>query len=189
MSCLRTYYGKEYGKEKASLVSGSSTNTVYSSKWPFFASLHFLRDNITPRKTVSTTVLEVIDENCSNPIDTSQEASISTTEFGNTNEMKSLFNTSNPPTSTKTKRKLHMSLEDDLLATCLQELKKPKVENCDADTSFGQYVINQLQKIPDGYAKEMLKLEIQQSILKVMLPSPVSVRRQPFSTIEMNDLQ
>ena len=187
MSCLRTYYGKEYGKEKASLVSGSGTNTVYSSKWPFFASLHFLRDNITPRKTVSTTILEVIDEN--NPIDTSQEASTPTTEFGNTDEIKSIFNTSNPPTSSKSKRKLQMSLEDDLLATCLQELKKPKVESCDADASFGQYVINQLQKIPDGYAKEMLKLEIQQSILKVMLPSPVSVRRQPFSTIEMSDLQ
>lgn len=79
------------------------------------------------------------------------------------------------------------STQDELLTTCLKELKRHKtVTNSDADTAFGQYITNQLHKIPDGYAKEMLKLDIQQSIVKVMLPTPA---RQPFSTISFSDLE
>lgn len=65
-------------------------------------------------------------------------------------------------------------------------MKRPKENVIDANTAFGQYVSQQMKKIPEGYAKEMLKIEIQQSILKVMLP--VS---QPFSnlvTIAIDDL-
>ena len=49
-------------------------------------------------------------------------------------------------------------------------MKRPKEDVTDADIVFGQYVSRQLKKIPEGYAKEMLKIEIQQSIVKVMLP-------------------
>ena len=63
MAWLRTYYGREIGKEKASRTSGKGGNEVYNSKWPFFHMLHFLRDNITPRKTQSTMQSIVIDEN------------------------------------------------------------------------------------------------------------------------------
>ena len=49
-------------------------------------------------------------------------------------------------------------------------MKCPKEDVNDADIVFGQYVSKQLKKIPEGYAKEMLKIEIQQSLLKVMLP-------------------
>lgn len=54
--------------------------------------------------------------------------------------------------------------------SCLEEMKRPKEDVTDADIVFGQYVSRQLKKIPEGYAKEMLKIEIQQSIVKVMLP-------------------
>ena len=49
-------------------------------------------------------------------------------------------------------------------------MKRPKEDVTDADIVFGQYVSRQLKKIPEGYAKVMLKIEIQQSIVKVMLP-------------------
>lgn len=101
-----------------------------------------------------------------------------------TSEIDCVFSTNNPPSS-KAKRKITRKLEDDLLTTCLNELKKPKPEesSSDGDTVFGQYIANQLRKIPDGYAKERLKIEIQQSIMKVMLQIP------PLSTIALSDLQ
>ena len=92
----------------------------------------------------------------------------------------SVFPIDNPP-SVKSKTKRALALEDEL-----QEMKRPKENVSDADTVFGQYVSKQLTKIPEGYAKEMLKMEIQQSILKVMLPVA-----QPLSnlvTIAIDDL-
>lgn len=72
-----------------------------------------------------------------------------------------------------------MSVEDDVLETCLKELKKPPINTPDdADTVFGQFFTKQMQRIPDGYAKENLRLEIQQLILKILLPQPPA--RQPF---------
>lgn len=99
-----------------------------------------------------------------------------------------VFQTNNPPYSSKSKRKKIHSIEDELLSTCLQELERPKPEasTSDADHTFGKYVTTLLRKIPDGLAKEMLKIDLQQCIIKVMIPTPVS---QPFSTIAFSDLE
>ena len=51
---LRTQYGKELGKVRASVASGAGTNRVYEPIWRFYDSLHFLRDSITPVKTKPT---------------------------------------------------------------------------------------------------------------------------------------
>lgn len=75
-----------------------------------------------------------------------------------------------PLTTLRKQKKRALAFEDELLSTCLQEMKRPKEDLTDADIVFGQYVSRQLKKIPEGYAKEMLKIEIQQSIVKVMLP-------------------
>lgn len=169
MATQQTYiYGKEIGKERGSKTSGKGTKDVYVSKWPFFTSLHFLRDNITPRKTSSN--LEIEDKE-NEEVDQEQPSQKATQQLMDD----SVFPTVNPP-SGKNKRKKTLALEDELLATCLQEIKRPKVEEVsDADIVFGQYVSKQLKKIPEGYAKEMLKIEIQQSIVKVMLPLGQSI--------------
>ena len=64
-----------------------------------------------------------------------------------------------------------MMKDDELMTACLQELKKPR-ESSDADTIFGKYIANQLSKIPEEYAKEMLKLGSEQSIMRVMISTP-----------------
>ena len=191
MACLRTYFGKEYGKEKASKTSGTGTKQVYTSKWPFFASLQFLRDNITPRKTSNIPeTSSVIGVKDAINIDSPEEnagASVCNDKENMTPELDSgncVFNVSNAP-SQKSKRKLQMMKEDELMTACLQELKKPR-ESSDADTIFGKYIANQLSKIPEGYAKEMLKLELQQSIMKVMNDIHTTaygacIFRQPFN--------
>lgn len=54
MKNLRTQYGKELGKVKASTSSGSGTIEVYIPTWKYYDQLHFLRDSITPVKTRPT---------------------------------------------------------------------------------------------------------------------------------------
>ena len=170
MSALRTYYGKEIGKERSSRTSGKGTKDVYVSKWHFFTSLHFLRDNITPRKTSSnmdTCISEEKENEAVGQDQPSQQATHHVSDDGS--DQGSVFPTNNPP-SVKNKKKRALAFEDELLSTCLEEMKRPKEDVTDADIVFGQYVSRQLKKIPEGYAKEMLKIEIQQSIVKVMLP-------------------
>ena len=56
MNTLRTYYSKELAKVRKSTVERSGMGTdelVPPSKWPHFQSMAFLRDSITPRKTIS----------------------------------------------------------------------------------------------------------------------------------------
>ena len=187
-SALRTYYGKEIGKERSSRTSGKGTKEVYVSKWPFFASLHFLRDNITPRKTSSNLDTDMSEEkeNEADVHNLSSQQAMQQLQVPNDGFVQeSVFPTDNPP-SVKKQKKRTIAMEDELLSTCLKEMKRPKENVSDADTAFGQYVSTQLKKIPEGYAKEMLKIEIQQSILKVMVPLS-----QPFSnlvTIAIDDL-
>ena len=186
MSALRTYYGKEIKKERSSRTSGKGTKDVYVSKWHFFADLHFLRDNITPRKTSSNLDTGMSEEKENEAVDQdqpSQQAAQQVPDDGSV--QRSVFPTYNPP-SVKNKKGRALAFEDELLSTCLQEIKRPKEDVTDADIVFKQYVSKQLKKIPEGYAKEMLKIDIQQSIVKVMLPVA-----QPFSnlvTIAFDDL-
>lgn len=58
LQSLRCYYAKELKKTKSSKKkSGSDTNEIYSSKWPYFTILDsFLREQITPRQSISTLV-------------------------------------------------------------------------------------------------------------------------------------
>ena len=55
INSLRMYYSKEMAKVRKSTVEWSGMGTdelVPPSKWPHFQSMAFLRDSITPRKTV-----------------------------------------------------------------------------------------------------------------------------------------
>ena len=62
LSKLRNYYGAERRKEENSKVSGSGTDSVYTSSWQFYASLHFFKDNLTPCTTVNNIEEELKDE-------------------------------------------------------------------------------------------------------------------------------
>ena len=83
LSALRTYYGKEIGKERSSRTSGKGTKEVYLSKWPFFASLHFLRDNITPRKTSSNLDTDMSEEKENEAVDHNLPSQQATEEVPN----------------------------------------------------------------------------------------------------------
>lgn len=179
MNSLRTYYGREVGKEKASRTSGKGTNDVYNSRWPFFNSLHFLRDNITPRKTISTISIPSSstspvppDEDCNLDV-MGLEAENSETTFGI--DLAQQLDTapmalSTPPSQAKRKRNAkEISVEDEVLECCLKELQqKTPTPRQSVDELFGSYVGRQLAKVPEGYGKENVKIKIQQLIVRAM---------------------
>jgi hypothetical protein len=86
------------------------------------------------------------------------------------NEVNGLYKVDNPP-STKSKRKKKLELEDELMASCLKEIKKPR-EETSADELWAKYIGQQLTKVPEGYQKELPKLEIQQLIVKAIHSAP-----------------
>ena len=103
MSALRTYCGKEIGKERGSKTSGKGTKDVYVSKWPFFASLHFLRDNITPRKTSSH--LDIDEEKENEAVDQDQSSQQGTQQVPDDSAVQgSVFPADNPPSVKKRER-------------------------------------------------------------------------------------
>jgi hypothetical protein len=57
------------------------------------------------------------------------------------------------------------------MASCLKEIKKPR-EETSADELWAKYIGQQLTKAPEGYQKELLKLEIQQFIVKAIHSAP-----------------
>ena len=58
ITSLRSYYGTEKWKEKASKASGAGTSNVYVSSWRFIDDLGVLNDNLIPRKSYSNIDLE-----------------------------------------------------------------------------------------------------------------------------------
>ena len=127
-SALRTYYGKEIGKERSSRTSGKGTKEVYVSKWPLFASLHVLRDNITPRKTSSNLDTEMSEEKENEAVVhnlSSQAGNVTILQVPNDGFVQeSVFPTDNPPSVKKTKTKQNkrtIAMEDELLSTPKRE--------------------------------------------------------------------
>ena len=50
---LRSYYGTEKRKEKASKSTIAGTSEFNTSTWKFIGELNFLNDNLAPRKSFS----------------------------------------------------------------------------------------------------------------------------------------
>ena len=60
ISSLRTYYSKEIGTVQNGMKIGHGCNEIYISKWAHFNSVAFLRDMVTPWKTVTLMVSLVL---------------------------------------------------------------------------------------------------------------------------------
>ena len=56
ISSLRTYYSKQLRKVQNGIKSGAGRNDIYNSTWAHFNSVAFLRDMVTPRKSVTSMV-------------------------------------------------------------------------------------------------------------------------------------
>lgn len=166
---LRNYYGAERRKEESSKVSGSSTDSLYTSSWRFYTNLHFLKDNLTPRPTT-------------NNIETSIEEE---TEDG-------VYQISNPPSAKSARKLKDKSRENaevvmakaskalECITARYQNAPPPPAQSIKTkgeDGLFSEMVFEMLSSIPDSMQKAMLKIEIQQKIMQLKYSS--SAPNQP----------
>lgn len=57
---LRTYFGKEYGKEcETKPKSGSGAVQAFKSSWPWYESLKWLKDHIGQKESISNLVVNL----------------------------------------------------------------------------------------------------------------------------------
>ncbi|XP_032228466.2 uncharacterized protein LOC5504274 [Nematostella vectensis] len=174
MRCLRTYYSKEIKKEKISKLNSSNPQDLYTSRWPLYHSLHFLKDYINSKQSLSSssTPLNTSKQELDCTADSDDQAVLASDNVSNVSQESSDFYESPaiPPIANNMKRTANT--DRDLFNNCGKQTKKSEEPefSCEADNAFGHYVANQLMRIPDGLPKEMLKIEIQQSIVKVLHP-------------------
>eukprot|EP00794_Sanderia_malayensis_P012439 gene12439-13725_t len=171
MNSLRTYFVAEKNKAHQSGVSGAGADDVYRSKWQFFESLSFLADNIVPRTTESNLPKQRSTE--------TQDAQNSqyTYHIGDNN-----------PSSKRSKKPKRT---DELIETAIDALKKPRAAERErtADQIFGEMVWKMLAEIPEGYEKDVAKMDIQRQLMQlkhgqpmqpstVMYPPPQPLQQQ-----------
>ena len=158
---LRNYYGAERRKEEKSKVSGSGTDSLYVSSWRFYESLHFLKDTLTPRATVSNIDGEYDED--------------------------AVYKISNPP-SAKAARKIREKNRENVY--CVMAKTSKTLESMTAryqetpqerkmyrgeDGSFADMVYEMLCNIPDSREKAMAKLEFQHKLIQLKYNIPVGV--------------
>ena len=161
MKNLRTQYGNELGKVKASTSCGSGTIKAYIPTWKYYDQLQFLRDSIT---TVKTRPTPGISASLGDPrlvqvdVEEDEESLVSQTTFGT-------------PKSAKSVAKVHRKMEDKVLEKSLSVLedvtnkRKIPMEE-DGDIIFGKHVCQSLKDIKDKRSKELVKLKIQQLLFE-----------------------
>ena len=172
LSKLRNYYGAERRKEDSSKVSGSGSDSVYTSSWRFYASPHFLKDNLTPRTTVNNIEEELED---------------------------GVYQINNPP-SAKSARKLQEKSREN--AECVMAKASKALESITAryqnvpqesknkkgeDGLFADMVYEMLSTIPDCMQKAMPKIEFQQKLIQLKYstaPAPPNINYFPLPSYQ-----
>lgn len=146
---LRTYFCSQRTKMSASKKNGYDDAEC---KWRFFKGLQFLDDNMKPRET--NTIKR--ESQVSSPTSPYSRSMVVNEDVSASNEYQNgcqpYFDHMKEERRVKTERE---SEEAKLLAECRNE-----------DQLFGELVGNMIHQLPSGQNKDILKLEIQQMIIK-----------------------
>ena len=149
INALRTYFVAEKNKMEQSKTSGAGSSGIYKNRWQFCESLLFLADFVTPRNTQSNL------ERCQ------QSNSERKTQIN------AVSNKSKPSKSNGTNQNCQADLLIEPSVEVLNALKH-KTNQCDQrisqDFKFGDLIGNELEQIPPGPIKDMLKLDIKKLI-------------------------
>ena len=172
MRNLRTQFGKELGKVRASKVSGTSALNVYNPTWKWFNVLVFLKDRITPVKTKPTPGVPPA-PSTSAELDTADTAALqpeiehADQETGQDPDEHTSESRNKQP-KTLTKKKV-LDLENKVLEKSMSVFedilnkRRPHTqEEKDGDVIFGKHVCHSLKEIKNRRTKEFVKLKIQQ---------------------------
>ena len=154
---LRTYFGKEYGKESETKPkSDSGAVQAFKSSWPWYESLKWLKDHIGQKESISNLVVNL---DATTDSDGSNSSVIT-------------------PITNKKGKKIKLSAEEKIVqaAEAIAE-KFPTLPSgagnmrVTDDELYGQMIARKLSTLPEGEEKESLKLDIQVLIKNVMFTS------------------
>ena len=162
---LRNYYGAERRKEESAKVSGTGTDSLYISSWRFYENLHFLKDTLTPRPTVSN--------------------------LDGGDDEDNIYQINNHP-SAKSSRKIRENSREnaecvmakaskalETIITRYQEAPQERKKDRGEDGLFADMVYEMLSTIPDSREKAMTKLEFQQKLIQLKYTTPLAVPNAP----------
>ena len=154
MNSLGSYFVAEKNKTHQSRVSGAGVDEVYRSKWQFFESLSFLADNIAPRRTESNLPKKHFEK----------------IEYGENDNSQYTYQVENKPSS-KISKKTEAKRTNEVIEMSIDALKKPRpsVEQRErtADHIFGEMLWKLLAEIPEGFSKDMAKMDIQRQLVQL----------------------
>ncbi|XP_073240346.1 uncharacterized protein [Porites lutea] len=144
---LRTYFGKEYGKEcETKPKSGSGAVQAFKSSWPWYESLKWLKDHIGQKESISNLVVNV---DATTDSDGSNSSVIT-------------------PITNKKGKKIKLSAEEKIVQAAEAIAEKFPTLPSEAgnvrvtdDELYGQMIARKLSTLPEGEEKESLKLDIQ----------------------------
>jgi len=164
INSLRIYYVAQRNKLEHSKMSGASDVEQFKIKWRYFESLSFLNDNVTPRYN-HYNLKRRLEKNEYDYSDYGkQDIPSSFCEprlHANSRRMDEPIE-SPPPSNNSYEIKFGppMTMEDEQVSHPLPPSSKS------ADMLFAEMVGKLLQNIPNGAAKDMLKIDIQKMIFQ-----------------------
>ncbi|XP_053390822.1 uncharacterized protein LOC128553672 [Mercenaria mercenaria] len=163
---LRSYYAKELSKVRKSTKSGSGTDDVFKSKWPYFASLDaFLNAQITPRQSTSNLDSQTGDEEA-------EERDTEDTQIPKPKKHKS------GPAAAMAEA---VNVLSEIRTRFSQGTSRTEDTNTnEEDTVFGKYLTNELRKIRDPFLKNNVRLKLQ----TVIFEAQEQARSSPSLTTE-----
>ena len=154
---LRTYFGKEYGKEiENKPKSGSGAAQTFKSSWPWYESLKWLKDHIGQKESVSNLVVN---------LDATTDSDCSSSSV-----VSSITNKKGKKVKVSAEEKIVQAAE--AIAEKFPTLPSGAVNvRVTDDEHYGQMIARKLSNLPEGEEKESLKLDIQVLIKNVMFAS------------------
>ena len=149
---LRTYFGKEVGKEKeCQPKSGAAAKEAFKSSWPWFNSLMWLKDHMGTKDSTS---------NLNSSLEDDEISTCSSSGYSSSRK--------NPKPNVEEKIiKAAEAIANKIPDFQSLKTSSPKKARLSDDDHFGQMIARKLEKIPEGEEKENLKLEIQMLIKNV----------------------
>lgn len=151
---LRTYFGKECGKENEwKPKSGSAHKTPFKSSWPWYTELTWLKDHIGCKESTSNLSMGMAVK-VEDDVDSPQQAPTRKRGRGNSGEERLI------------------KAAEDMVAKFPAFGGPPTAKPSSTDDElFGQLVARKMSKLPENEEKEDLKLNIQLLIKQAMYNS------------------
>ena len=157
MHSLRCYYNTQHNKVKSSKnQTGQGADAVYKPRWQFYDSLSFLQDMVAPRRTVSNmdTLPELTSDSLLDDLPAHEK------KVSKKKALPSAIEESMMAASSA----LKVISERSATQPSLPAVPVTPPATKSLDDIFGEAWAKLMTEIPEGYEKDMLRIEVQRTI-------------------------